>query len=115
MISTLRSKQALIEKFIREMMPHIDDADEITSRFDQYWEDQKTMALSAICAKEGLDKAQFSALIEQYTYTDIPPQREDIITCLDNRPSVIAMHSIGERIMAKMMEYVEVFVRGMSA
>ena len=112
---TLRSKQALIEKFIREMMPHIDDADDISSRFDQYWEDEKTMALSAICAKEGLDKAQFSALIEQYTYTDIPPQREDIITCLDNRPSVIAMHSIGERIMAKMMEYVEIFVRGMSA
>jgi len=42
----LRSKRELIEKFIEENLPHIEDADNIQDEFEKYWQDQKVLALS---------------------------------------------------------------------
>jgi type I restriction enzyme R subunit len=40
---------------------------------------------------------------------------QDVLQCLDNQPSVLQAKEIGERIIAKMKTFVEVFVRGMAA
>ena len=37
----------------------------------------------------------------------------DVFKCLDNRPSILKAREIGERILDKMKEFVEVFVHGM--
>ena len=110
---TLRSKRELIEKFIDENLPHIHDADKIEEEFDQYWQDQKVLALAKLCEEENLDQKQFNALIESYIYSGQEPIRDDVFKCLDNRPSILQARSIGERILEKMKEYVEVFVSGM--
>ena len=112
---SLRSKRELIEKFIEENLPHIENPDDVEDEFDQYWSDQKVLALSKICEEENLDREQFKALIDTYVYTEKEPIREDIFQCLDNRPSILAARSIGERIINKMKQYVEVFIEGMTA
>ena len=112
---SLRSKRELIEKFIEENLPHIENPDDVEDEFDQYWSDQKVLALSKICEEENLDREQFKALIDTYVYTEKEPIREDIFQCLDNRPSILAARSIGERIINKMKQYVEVFINGMTA
>lgn len=110
----LRSKRELIEKFIEENLPHISDVDNIQDEFERYWHDEKVVALSKICEDEKLDKAQFKALIESYTYNGREPLRDDIFKCLDNRPSILQARSIGERILDKMKEFVQVFINGMT-
>ena len=110
---TLRSKRELIEKFIEENLPHITDPEQIQDEFTKFWDDQRVLALAKLCEEEGLDKEQFSALIEAYVYNEQEPLRDDVIACLDNRPSVLAVQSIGERIIERMKEYVETFVNGM--
>jgi type I restriction enzyme R subunit len=109
----LRSKRELIEKFINEHLPHIEDADKIEEEFDQYWQDQKVLALGKICEEENLDKAQFKALIDAYIYSGQEPIRDDVFKCLDNRPSILQARHIGERIIDRMKEFVEVFILGM--
>ncbi len=109
----LRSKRELIEKFIEENLPNIDDVDDIEDEFEQYWQDQKVLALGKLCEDENLDKEQFKSLIEAYIFSGQEPIKDDVFKCLDNRPSVLQARSIGERIIAKMREYVEVFVMGM--
>lgn len=94
----LRSKRELIEKFIEEHLPKIDDTDAIPDEFEKYWQEQKVLALSAA-----------------YIFSEQEPLRDDIFKCLDNRPSVLQARGIGERILAKMKEFVEVFVQGMVA
>ncbi len=111
----LRSKRELIEKFIDENLPHIEDADAIEDEFEQYWQDQKVLALKALCEEENLDQPQFSALINSYIYSGREPLRDEIYSCLDSRPSVLQARSIGERIIAKMKEFIQVFVQGMVA
>jgi type I restriction enzyme R subunit len=65
----LRSKRELIEKFIEENLPHITDVDTIGEEFEQYWQDQKVLALGKLCEEENLDKAQFKSLIDAYIYS----------------------------------------------
>ena len=109
----LRSKRELIEKFIEENLPLISDVDSIDDEFEQYWQDQKVLALGKLCDDENLDKAQFKALIDAYIFSGQEPIRDEVYRCLDNKPSVLQARSIGERIIAKMKEFVEVFVNGM--
>ncbi|MCX5876921.1 MAG: type I restriction endonuclease subunit R [Deltaproteobacteria bacterium] len=111
----LRSKRELIERFIEEQLPKIDDADAITDEFEKYWQEQKVLALGQLCEEEHLDRKQFQSLIDAYIFSEQEPLREDIFNCLDNRPSVLQARSIGERILEKMKQFVEVFVRGMVA
>lgn len=110
---SLRSKRELIEKFIDENLPFIHDADKIEDEFELYWQEQKVKALHRICEEEKLDQKQFNALIETYIYSGQDPIRDDIFKCLENRPSILKARTIGERIIDKMKEYVEVFITGM--
>jgi type I restriction enzyme R subunit len=111
----LRSKRELIEKFIAEHLPKITDADTVQDEFERYWEDQRVLALQALCEEEGLDKKQFANLIEAYIFTGQEPLKDDVFKCLEARPSVLKAREIGERIVERMKEYVEVFLRGMVA
>ncbi|AUC81778.1 type I restriction endonuclease subunit R [Lacinutrix sp. Bg11-31] len=110
----LRSKRELIEKFIEENLPHISDVDAIQDEFERFWHEEKVLALAKLCEEEHLDKAQFKALIESYTYNGREPLRDEVFKCLDSRPSILKAREIGERILDKMKEYVQVFVEGMT-
>lgn len=111
----LRSKRELIEKFIAEHLPNITDADQVQDEFARYWEDQRVLALKAICEEEHLDQKQFANLIDAYIFTGQEPLKDDVFKCLEARPSVLKAREIGERIVERMKEYVEVFVKGMVA
>jgi type I restriction enzyme R subunit len=111
----LRSKRELIEKFIEENLPLIHDADNIQDEFEKYWQDQKVLALGKLCEDEGLDKEQFKALIETYIFSGQEPLRDEVLKCLGDRPSILKAKEIGERIIYKMKEHVEVFEKGMVA
>ena len=111
----LRSKRELIEKFIEEHLPIIDDADTIPDEFEKYWQDQQVLALGRLCEEEHLDQKQFQALIDAYIFSEQEPLREEVFKCLDNRPSVLEAREIGERIIGKMRTFVDVFVRSMAA
>jgi type I restriction enzyme R subunit len=111
----LRSKRELIEKFIAEHMPKITDAETIPDEFARYWEDQRVLALQQLCEEEGLDRKQFANLIESYIFSGQEPLKDDVFKCLEARPSVLKAREIGERIVERMKEYVEVFLKGMVA
>ena len=111
----LRSKRELIQKFIDENMPHIKDGDAIEEEFEKFWQEQKVLALGKLCEEEHLDKAQFKALIDAYIYSGREPIKDEVFQCLDNRPSILQARVIGDRIIAKMKEFVELFEKGMVA
>jgi len=114
-IKLIRSKRELIEQFIEENLPYIDDLDAIEGEFEKYWQDQKVLALAKICEEEKLDQAQFKALIDAYIFSGQEPIRDDVFKCLDNRPSILKAREIGKRILEKMKTYIEVFIHGMVA
>jgi len=112
---TLRSKRELIKKFIKEHLPEIDEHDSIPEEFEKFWQEQKVLALGKICEDEALDQEQFQSLIDAYIFSDQEPLREDVIKCLAERPSILQARRIGEKIIGKMKEYVQTFIRGLVA
>ena len=82
----LRSKRELIEKFIEEHLPKIDDADTIPDEFEKYWQDQKVLALGRLCEEEHLDQKQFQALIDAYIFSEQEPLREGCVQ-MSGQPS----------------------------
>ncbi|NQT26746.1 type I restriction endonuclease subunit R [candidate division KSB1 bacterium] len=110
----LRSKRELIEKFIEKHLPQIEDVDDIPDEFEKYWQEQKILALKKLCDDENLDQRQFQALIDAYIFSEHDPLWEDVYKCLDKRPSVLEARAIGERIIERMKEFVEVFVWGVA-
>lgn len=111
----LRSKKELIDQFIEENLPLISDVDSIPDEFEKFWHEQKVLALHKLCEEEHLDEAQFKALVDAYIFSGQEPIKEDIYRCMDNRPSILQARVIGDRILDKMKEYVEVFVMDVSA
>lgn len=73
------------------------------------------LALNDICQEENLDRQQFSNLIETYIFSGQEPLKEQVFACLEQRPSILQARSIGERIIERMKEFVEVFIKGMVA
>ena len=112
----LRSKRELIEKFIEENLPKISDVDAIPDEFEKFWQDQKVLALHQLCEEENLDEDQFKSLIDAYVFSGAQVvTKNDILECLKSRPSILQANDIGNRILEKMQEYVEVFMTGVSA
>jgi type I restriction enzyme R subunit len=62
-----------------------------------------------------LHNAPCKALIDAYIYSGREPIKDEVFECLDNRPSILQARVIGDRIIAKMKEFVAVFEKGMVA
>ena len=56
----------------------------IPDEFEQYWSDQRVLALGNLCEEENLDKEQFKSLIDAYIYNEHEPLRGSIFKFLDN-------------------------------
>ena len=111
--SQLRSKKELIERFIDENLPLVRDTDLIADEFDSYWTLEKKKAVKQLSIDEDLDYQKLVEVISQYLFTEKAPLRDDVIGLLNKRPSLRERASISERITAKIVEFVEVFINGM--
>ena len=111
----MRSKRELIEKFINENMPFIDDSDDIPEAFQVFWSREQLIALQQIGLEEDIDPAKLQNLIGNYLFTEKIPLRDDIIGVMNKRPSLKDRKPTAERITAKLLGFVETFINGIIA
>ncbi len=111
----LRSKRELIEKFIKENLPVIDETDEIPQEFDKFWNEEQQKAFDQLVKDENLSSAKTQAVIEQYLYAEREPLRDEILELLEGeQPKVLERKKIGDRILKKILNFVETFINGMT-
>ena len=111
---TLRSKKDLIERFIAENLPIIHDTDDIPQEFEKYWTQEQERAFKQFVAEENLVYEKIERLIENYLYAEREPLRDDLLDLIDGKqPSVLQRKSIGDRLLSKVIDFVETFVEGM--
>ncbi|WP_353119879.1 type I restriction endonuclease subunit R [Myroides odoratus] len=112
---SLRSKRELIEKFIQENLPLIEDTDNITEEFDKFWVKEQKSALDKLVQTENLYRDQTEKLIENYLFSEREPLRDDLLSLRkDGKPSVLKFKETGDRILGKIMGFVDTFVNGIS-
>lgn len=113
--SQLRSKRELIEKFINQTLPTIEDSENIPEEFLSFWTKERIEALKTLSEEEGLDSEKLESVIGDFIYTEKEPLRDDIINMLKARPSLTERRTIAERVKSKIMDFVETFINGISA
>lgn len=108
----LRSKRELIEKFINEHLPIIEDSEDIPDEFVQFMTDEKLQAIKSLSKEEGLDSDKLEKVIGDYMFTEKIPLRDVIIDMIKTRPSLRERKTKSERITHKILEFVETYISG---
>jgi type I restriction enzyme R subunit len=112
--ATLRSKRELIEKFILENLPLIIETDDIPDAFERFWSEEQIAAFQQLCEEERLSTDKVEKVIESYLFTEREPMRDDVLDLIDgDKPSVLERKKVGERILSKIMKFVDTFIDGM--
>lgn len=108
----LRSKRELIQKFIEENLPTLGKDADVEKAFETFWTIEKQKAFEVLCRDEKLHPERMHAILSQYMYTERLPLNDELIAALDFKPSVLQRKSIVGRVLDKLAEYVDTFVRG---
>jgi len=113
--TTLRSKRELIEKFIKENLPVIVDTDEVAPEFDKFWNAEQQKAFNKLVEEEKLSADRTEKLIEDYLFAERPPLRDEVLELIDGeKPSLLERKKLGDRILRRIMDFVETFINGMT-
>lgn len=107
----LRSKRELIEKFIAENLPDIND-DEIEQGFEAFMDAEKQMAFTRFASEENLNPQKLQELIEDYLFSQRTPTRQEVIETLEVQPSVLQRKTIGEKLLIRFRNFVDTFFGG---
>ncbi len=109
----LRSKRELIEKFILDNLPEIDDPDNIPDEFEKFWNEEQIAALNKMCKDENLDTDKVEKIIEQYLFAQREPLRDEVLDLiLGKKPRILERKKTGDRIIKKIIGFVETFMSG---
>ena len=113
--ATLRSKRELIEKFILENLPVISDPDNITPAFEQFWNEEQQKEFSKIVQEENLSAEKTEKLIEDYLFAEREPLRDEVLELIEGeKPSLLQRKKLGDRILKRIVDFVETFINGMN-
>lgn len=113
--ANLRSKRELIEKFILENLPIIEDTDTIPEEFDKYWNEEQQKAFNQLVQEENLSADKTHKLIESYLFAEREPLRDEVLDLIEGeKPSVLVRKKLGDKILNKIIGFVETFINGVS-
>jgi len=111
----LRSKRELIEKFIQENLPVLEDTDDIPEAFDKFWSEEQQKAFHKLVKEENLSAEKTEKIIEDYLFAEREPLRDEVLELIEgNKPTVLERKKVGDRILSKILDFVDTFINGMT-
>ncbi len=109
----LRNKRELIEKFINENLPVLDDEADVTEEFDKYWIKEQKNAFDNIIHTENLSPELTQNIIEHYMFSEKEPLRDEVLgLIMGAKPTLLERKPRSEKILHKIVGYVNTFVSG---
>ena len=109
----LRSKRELIEKFIRENLPDIDDTDDIPEEFERYWTKEQQEAFSKLCQDENLSDDKVERVISDYMFSGRDPLLDELHELRKGeKPTLLERRKTGTRILQKIKNFIDTFING---
>lgn len=110
----LRSKRELIEKFIKENLPAIEDSDTIPNEFERFWTTEQQTAFNKLCTEENLSNEKVEKIISDFMFSQREPLRAEVLDLINGTPPImLERKKVSERIMSKIKGFFETFINGM--
>jgi type I restriction enzyme R subunit len=108
----MRSKKELIEKFIYESLPHLQDGSLVEGHFKEFWQAQDKAEIEKICAEENLDRDKLNKLVSSYLFTEKLPYRDDVVDAMNKKPTILKRKTVSQRVLDKVLDYIKTFIDG---
>lgn len=109
----LRSKRELIERFIKENLPKIEDTDDVSQEFEKYWNKEQLKAFNQLVNDENLSPEKTEKLIENYLFSEREPMRDEILELIEgDKPTILERKKLGDRILNRIIGFVDTFING---
>lgn len=109
---SLRSKRELIEKFIGDSLPQIQDAGSVQEQFENFVELQKNREFVKFCEDEKLDKNKFDEIVGKYVFNKRLPLPSQITDSLLFEVKILDRRTIINRIKLRLEKFVETYLTG---
>ncbi len=114
--ANLRSKRELIEKFISENLPKVEDSEDVAEAFEKFWGVEQQKAFKKLVKDEKLSDKKTEQLIENYLFAEREPKPNEVLELIEgDKPSLLQRKETGERILKKIIDFVETFINGMDS
>ena len=111
----LRSKRELIERFIKENLPVIEDTDTIHEEFEKFWSEEQLKAFNQLINEEHLSPEKTEKLIENYLFSEKEPMRDEILELIEGaKPTILERKKLGDRILNRIIGFVDTFINGIN-
>lgn len=111
---SLRSKRKLIEKFIFQLQPNLSDIDLIAEAFEAFWHKERLAWVEKFSAEEEVNQIKLEKLMGEYLFTERLPNRDELIDLCLEPPSLLQRKATAERLLAGIVEFIEIFLEGMA-
>lgn len=112
----LRSKRELIEKFIQENLPVLEDTEDIPEAFDKFWSVEQQKAFHKLVKDENLSANKTEKIIEDYLFAEREPMRDEVLELIaGDQPTILERKKVGDRILRKILDFVDTFINGMTS
>jgi type I restriction enzyme R subunit len=108
--TNLRSKRELIEKFIIENLPLIQE-ENIEEEYNVFMTEEKQKAFQKFIDEEKVNPVKFQKITENYLFTQRAPQPSELIDTLENQPSILQREVVGQTILSKFLNFINTFFR----
>ena len=105
-----------VRQFIQENLPVLDDEADIPEAFEKFWNLEQQKAFSSLVKEENLSPEKTEKIIEEYLFAEREPLRDEVLELIEgNKPTVLERKKVGDRILKRIMGFVETFINGMAA
>lgn len=104
----LRSKRELIERFIEENLPALDDMS-IEEGYAAFMIEEQEKAFNQFVADEKLNADKLKKLTEDFLFTQRIPTKQEVVEVLENQPSILQRAKVGDTILSKFLNFIDTF------
>jgi type I restriction enzyme R subunit len=96
-------------------LPVLEDTDDIPEAFDKFWNEEQQKAFHKLIKEENLSADRTEKIIEDYLFAEREPLRDEVLELIEgNKPTVLERKKVGDRILSKILDFVDTFINGMT-
>jgi type I restriction enzyme R subunit len=93
----------------------LEDTDDIPEAFDKFWNEEQQKAFLALVKEENLSANRTEKIIEDYLFAEREPLRDEVLELIEgDKPTILDRKKVGDRILSKILGFVETFINGMT-
>jgi type I restriction enzyme R subunit len=95
-------------------LPQLENTDDINEEFEKFWGKEQVLSFEKLIKEENLSSERTESLIEDYLFGEREPMRDEVLALIEGEPpTLLERKKIGDRILSKLMAFVETFINNM--